>query len=375
MKNYLIVLLMLIGSKSYSQDENLKLVSPAGEDAVIAYFHQFPDSPDGKKLAFTIFKPGEKMDVVVKDLEAEQFFTINTVNGIQRHSGTHPLWIDNQTLVYGSSKEKKIYLHNINTGELNEFDGHQISDYSTVNEKVLFVNKNGKLKEGVFTLDVNTKEIECLISLDDVKGLKEEMKTNISLDGWNFDHPYFSPDGKTIMFQIKAKVKSKKGVTKKREAYYLFADGDGKNIRFVGRKPMHIQWWDNESTFGFETDNQSNHRMQRYDLYGNVIQEDAVGHGNHGTASPNREWIVTDSWYQTDPIITYLYKLGEVNPTRVLFQQPNVVKGKNFWDVHSHIHPAFSRDGTKVYFNGMANDGLSKVWCYDLSEVIEERSR
>lgn len=365
------IIAILFLFKANSQDENLTLVSPAGEDAVIAYFHQFPESPDGKKMVFTIFKSDKEMEILVKDLETEVFFTINTVKGTQRHSGAHPLWVDNQTLVYGSNADKKIYLHDIYTGELNEFYGEQISDYSCVNNKVLFVNKKSD-KEGVFVLDVITKKTELIIGLDAVKGLKEEMKTNIDIDGWNFDHPYFSPDAKKIMFQIKAKLRTKKGKTKKREDYYLFADSNGKNIRFIGTKPMHIQWWDNESIFGFETNNQSNHNMQKYDLNGNVVQENVVGHGNHGTVCPNRKWIVTDSWYQTDPIIVYLYRKGSTNPTKVLFRQPNIVNGKNFWDVHSHIHPSFSRDGKKVYFNGMAKDGLSKVWCYDLTDIVDK---
>lgn len=376
MKQNLITLFasILITINCIAQNNNLTLVSPAGEDAVISYFHQFPDSPDGNKLVFTIFKSDNKMDVVVKDLESNQFFTINTVYGTQRHSGTHPLWIDNQTLVYSSNKVNKIYLHNIYTGELNEFDGQQLSDYSIVNNKILYVNKNSNLKEGVFSLDVNTKQTKCIIDLDDVKKLKDKIKTDIPITGWNFDHPYWSPDGTKIMFQIKAKLKTKKGKTKKRQDFYLFADADGSNIHFVGPKPMHIQWWDNQSIFGFETGN-NEHHLNIHDLEGKIIEHDIAGHGNHGTISPDRQWIVTDSWYQTDPIKVFLYKKGSLNPTITIFQQPRVVKGKDFWDVHSHIHPAFSRDGKRVYFNGMAKDGLSKVWCYDLTKIIGNEAK
>lgn len=376
MKKYLIYFLFtaFIALNVNGQDQNLSLVSPAGEDALLSYFHQFPDSPDGKKLVFTIFKPDDKMDVVVKELSTNQFFTINTVNGTQRHSGTHPLWIDNQTLVYGSNRERKIFLHNIYTGELNEFVGQQLSDFSSVNNKVLFIIKDSKFKEGVYVLDIKTKQTECLIGLEDVKKIKDEIKTDIPMKGWNFDHPYWSPDGTKIMFQIKAKLRTKSGKTKKRQAFYLFADADGTNIRFVGPKPMHIQWWDNESIFGFETaDNK--HHLNRHDLNGNILEEDTAGHGNHGTVSPDRQWVVTDNWYQADPIKVFLYRKGNVNPTKTLFQQPRLVNGKDFWDVHSHIHPAFSRDGKRVYFNGQAKDGLSKVWCYDLSDIIEGDSQ
>ncbi len=358
-------------TKAYGQDNNLSLVSPAGEDAVISYFHQFPDSPDGKKLVFTIFKPNKKMDVVVKDLATEQFFTINTVNGSQRHVGTYAIWIDNETLAYNSNQDNIIYVHNIYSGELDQYEGSQLSDYSAVNNKILFKSTGNEEEEKhVYELDLNIKTVSSLININDVKHLAEEMGTKIPLEGWNFDHPYWSPNAQRIMFQIKAKIKSKRGVTKKREAYYLFANADGSNIRFMGPKPMHIQWWDNESIFGFETGNNIHH-LNRHDLFGKIIEDDVAGHGNHGSISPDRQWIVTDNWYQSDPIQVFLYRKGSVNPTKVLFQQPNVVNGKNFWDVHSHIHPAFSRDGKKVYFNGMAQDGLSKVWCYDLTQIMD----
>lgn len=363
---------MLFSLESFSQDNNLSLISPAGEDAVISYFHQFPDSPDGKTLVFTIFRPDNKMDIVVKDLTTKQFFTINTINGIQRHVGAHPIWIDNETLAYDSNADNIIYIHNIYSGRIDQYEGSQLSDYSAVNHKILFKSKGKKYEDKhVYLLDLKTKAISSLINIEAVKHLTEEIDTKIPVEGWNFDHPYWSPDANKIMFQIKAKIKSKKGITKKREAYYLFANSDGSNIRFVGPKPMHIQWWGNESIFGFETGN-NEHRLNRHDLYGKIIEHDIAGHGNHGTVSPDRQWIVTDTWYQSDPIKVLLYKKGEVLPRKILFQQPRKVQGKDFWDVHSHIHPAFSRDGRRVYFNGMAKDGLSKVWCYDLSEIIKK---
>lgn len=375
MKTYLFSALLYSFTmfQSYSQDKNLTLVSPAGEDAIISYFHQYPDSPDGKKVVFTIFKDNGTSDIVVKDLQTEAFFTINTVNGIQRHSGAYPIWIDDETLAYDSNKDNIIYIHNIYSGQVDQYEGSQLSDYSSTNNKILYKSK-GKAREDkhVYVLDLDTKSTKSLISIDDVEHLKDEMGTQIPVSDWNFDHPYWSPDGKKMMFQIKAKLKTSKGETKRREAYFLFADADGSNISFAGPKPMHVQWWDNETVFGFETDKSGPHHMNLHDMQGNIVEEDLAGHGNHGTVSPNREWIVADTWYRSNPIKVLLYKKGETYPTKVLFQQPDVVNGKDFWDIHSHAHPAFSRDGTKVYFNGQAKDGLSKVWCYDLSDVLEK---
>lgn len=358
------------------QDSNLTLVSPAGEDAVIAYFQQFADSPDGKKLVFTIFKEKDKMDLVIKDLVTEETFTINTINGTERHVGAHPIWIDNQTLAYTSDKENIIYIHNIYTGTIDQYKGSQISDYSSVNNKLFFKTKGKKNSEKqIFLLDLTSKTTRPFITIEDILPFKDAIGTSIEIEDWNFDHPLWSPDAKKMMFTIKAKEKAKSGEKKKTEEYLFFADADGSNISFFGRRPMHEQWWDNETFYGFRAAKGLQHHMDIYDMKGNVIQKDVAGHGNHGTVSPDRNWIVADSWYQTDPIVVHLYQKGSTNPTKILFQQPRLVNGKDFWDVHSHIHPTFSRDGKKVYFNGMAKDGLSKVWCYDLTKIVLKKNK
>ena len=133
---------------------------------------------------------------------------------------------------------------------------------------------------------------------------------------------------------------------------------------------MHVQWWDNKSLFGHDWHDKGDYHMRRYDLKGALLEE-ISGPGCHGAVSPDRNWIVTESWYGSDPIKVFLYKKGETEPAKLLYWQRAVVKGIKFWDVRSHIHPAFSRDGKRVYFNGQGSDGKSKVWCYDLSEFME----
>lgn len=351
-----------------AQKQQPEMISPPEADAVISYFQQFSESPDGKNVAFTLFHAPDSMEVVIKSLRSGEITSIVKIKGQNRHTGAHPVWASNEILIYGSSTEYEIYHHNIKTGKVKKYVGGQISDYSVANNKLLFINKDKEReKVGFYVLDFNTGDRKCLISREDIAFLKSEMGTENPVEYWRLDHPYWSPDGKKINFQAKT---DKKNSTRE-DDYIFYADEEGKNIKYIGLKPMHVQWWDNESVYGHDWQDKMDYHMRRYDLEGNMLEE-ITGPGCHGTVSPDRNWVVTESWYGSDPIKVFLYKKGETEPVKLLFQQPAVVNGIKFWEVRSHIHPAFSRDGKKVYFNGQGNDGKSKIWCYDLSELMKE---
>ena len=343
------------------------IFSPPNADGVISYFQQCPESPDGEKAAFTIFHAPDSMEVIVKIITTGEIKSVAKVKGQHRHSGTHPVWANNETLIYGSPSEYEIYHHNIKTGKVKKYSGGQISDYSQVNNKLLYINKNiEREKVGIYVLDFNTNNSKCVVSRDEVALLKDEIGTQNPVEYWRLDHPYWSPDGKKINFQIK----TFKDKSLREHDYIFYTDEFGNKIHFIGLKPMHVQWWDNNSVFGQDWQDKRDYYMRRYDLKGNMLEE-ISGPGCHGAVSPNRKWVVTESWYGSDPIKVFLYKKGEIEPVKLLFQQPAVVNGIKFWEVRSHIHPAFSRDGKKVYFNGQGSDGKSKVWCYDLSEIVD----
>jgi hypothetical protein len=342
--------------------EKAEMLSPEKADAVLAYFHQFAESPDGLHVAYTLFDPPERMLVVVHTLSTGKITPVAMVKGQNRHTGAHPLWVDNHTLIYCSDADYRIYHHDLKSGNVVEYAGGQISDYSPLHNMVLYNGKNAEKEEkGLYSIDLDNGSKEQLISLDDMAELKDEVGIKNAIEHWRLDHPYWSPDGQKIMFQLK----TFSGKARASEVFLFYTDPEATKIHYVGIRPMHVQWWDNESYFGHDNHEKNDKHLRRWDLDGKMIEE-LSGPGCHGTVSADRQWIVTESWYKSDPIIVNLYKRGETKPTQELFRQPAVVKGKVFWDIRSHIHPSFSRDGQRAYFNAQGPDGKSKVWFHDL---------
>lgn len=353
---------ILLLSLATAEGQEARMLSPEGADAVLSYFHQFAESPDGKHVAYTLFDPPERMLIVIQTLDTGKLTPVAMVRGQDRHTGAHPLWVDNHSLIYCSGADYKIYHHNLKNGNVVEYAGGQISDYSPVNKKVLYNNNNAEMEEeGIYVIDLENASKEQLISIEEASGLKRETGTKNAVKHWRFSHPYWSPGADKILFQIK----TSSGKSNAKDDYLFYTDPEATEIHYIGKKPMHVQWWDNDSVFGHDWHEKDDKHMRRWDLNGKMIEE-LSGPGCHGTVSPDRKWVASESWYKSDPIILNLYDKGKTGPAKELFRQPAVVKGKVFWEIRSHVHPSFSRDGKRVYFNAQGEDGQSKVWYVDL---------
>ena len=176
---------------------------------------------------------------------------------------------------------------------------------------------------------------------------------------WDLGHASWSPETSKIAFVVKN--------GSRLEGFVFYADPDGSNLKLFGAKPMHWVFYDNKSFFGHDDkrDKKDKH-MRLWNLDGEIIEE-LSGYGCHGTISPDGNWIATESWYRSNPVHLYLYKRGETKPYKILATQDNDV-----WNYRSHVHPAFSRDGMRVYFNYDAPGSKgSQVYAYDLSEITK----
>ncbi len=340
----------------------LKKISKDHDFAVHTYFHVSPESPDGAHIVYTSFPDGPttaakgRAEIYVCDREAENHQKIGEVKEVEFHKGAFARWIDNEWVAY--SDEEKVYIVNITNGQQKVFKG-AIDNYSPVAEKFLFYttprSKSG-LEPGIYTLDVHTGTIKLLVRIAYMKKFAPLGEMAYDPQVWRFAHSYWSPNAKKIAFAVFNQ-------DPHYEAFVFTANADGSEIKLFGPKPMHWTFYDTTSFFGHDDKKDKKDQfMRRWDLEGNIVEE-LSGPGCHGTVSPDGKWIVTESWYNSEPVQIYLYKRGATKPhTTLATMQGN-------WQYKTHVHPAFSPNGRRVYFNYNAQGSKgSQVYCYELGQ-------
>lgn len=331
------------------------------------YFSISPENLSGTKVAYSLC-PTENLNRTKLTKGPGQLWICNTdgsdqqkiadIGSMDEHRGAQAIWLDDNRIAY---HDRKGFLCNITdlNGNIVSYLG-DVNDYCPSNNLIIFKVSNPKNMqgEGVYTIDTETGETKKIIDLEDYKDWTlggEEYNSK-----WFIDHPYWNPDGTKFGFVIK---------TDKAGGFLFTADADGSNRVFFGPKPLHWRWYDDDTVYGHDESNgNKQHYLKHWDVYGNCI-ETLGGSGNHGTLSPDKSWVVTDSWHKENGFIRLkLFSTGNVSEEAIIDQQPGKSTG------YSHMHPAFSWDGKRVYYNLYVDGGPgSQLYVADLSKVISNK--
>jgi hypothetical protein len=294
------------------------------------------------------------------------------VDKVSPHEGASAIWLDNITVLFCDHAHETVTRTNVDTQQSRSAPG-RISQFCPVKREVVFSTMGSHgLAKGIHVLNVDTLQSRHLISIEAVEFLAPAMGKPYDEVRWNLGHPYLSPDGSRLLFQIKAD-----GLANSNPDgdFTLWARADGSDIQLVGPKPMHVQWWDNDSIFGHDWQCEKDLHMRRWSLDYRILEE-VAGVGCHGAVSPDRRWIATESWYGSDPIVLRLYRRGQTEETAALYVQPKKHPHGDFWKKRTHMHPAWSRDGKRLYFNAWPRESNGpQLLVADLSSLLTRGER
>lgn len=337
----------------------MKRISPAGAFAVHNYFHVCPESPDGRRVAYSLYPDGPcpgnagPCDVMVCDREGTRHRKVGAAGAAVHHVGARPTWIDDDRLAYQDVATHTLHIVNVDTLQEVVYEGG-VDNYSPVLGRMYYCEGRPDRKS-VRYLDLATGDTHTAVRLEEMARFGPLGGKPCTPEDWRFAHAYIAPDGSRIAFAIFVGLRPER-------AYVFIAQPDGSDVRFYGPKPMHWTFHDPDSLFGHDQQDVKDHWMRRWDLQGNIL-EVLSGPGCHGTISPDGRWIVTEDWYASDPVNILLYRRGEREPHRVLATMSPT------WHLQVHVHPAFSRDGRRVYVNYNEPGGRgAAVYAIDIDE-------
>lgn len=358
-----------------------RVVPASGQATEIGAFGTSPESPDGRKIAYVAFDwkpqaaPGpsskagfSKGALYLCDADLTNHVKIRDLARARWHDGAMQLWLDDDTLAYMDYLPAKgcyaTYVIRKNgdlvLGPLEASLGHG----DTPNRSVLLIvdkkkypNGSSLGPSGLYLYKSGT--VRQVVDLEkDLGPLKDRLKTSDVPAEWMIAHAQLSPRGTSLSIRLDTGNALENIVT---------CQLDGSDVREfkAAKKPLHQQWYDDTTIFAHQRGGGPDQlKGQRWDRDGKHI-ETLSGPGNHMGISPDRKYLVSETIYETDPVVMRLYRTGATEPLAVLM---NVPAGP-IWKSGTHVNPAFSRDGRKVYFNKPV-DGMPQVHRVDLSGLI-----
>lgn len=355
-------------------------VSPPGRAAEIGYFGTCPESPDGTKIAYVVYnaKPtpaspgGASGSLHVCNTDLTQHAKIRDLEKIRWEDGASQIWLANDAIAYMDyppGRGPVTYVVNtrgeVLHGPFEGCLGHGDAPNGSVPlwvDRRQYPHGSSLGSSGIYLLSGGT--VKQVVDLQrDFGPLKDRLGGSDDPGEWNMYHPQLSTRGTYLSLRLDT---GKEALSQ----YLLSCRVDGMDVRLFEsqKKPLHQQWYDDSTLFGHETvfkpaDGGPRHRARRWDRDGKYL-ETLAGVGNHPGISPDRKYLASDNLYQLDPVVVQLFRTGRNEPVALIMREaPGPV-----WRMRTHVNPAFSRDGKRVYFNKPV-DGMPQVHRVELEGV------
>lgn len=378
MKIYIVFLVLFASWMGYAEPNTndpvrvpVMRVSPEGSFCSIGSYDVSPESPDGTKILYMQWTRIPKVPsggdgaVWYCSRDLKQRTKIIDVHNIGVHNGAETAWLDNQRIqvsgVWDGKTRGPAIVKIDGTIEFGPYKGLEIL-HEPVNGKVLMLGINGREEagRGLFVLDTATGGLRKICDESSFLSYAGRMPVMREPAQWRFSHPTWSKDGSYIALCLENE--------KTPFGEYLFSfRPDFTDVVFFGKKPTHFNWYDNhDSIYGSDNGVQDGLRndnsIRRWTRDGKWIETLSGSPATHNAMSPDKQWFTGESWYGSDPVL-YLYRKGSTNATATVMSH----RFRHMtWDMRAHVNPAFSRDGTRLYYNRATSDSLNEVWCADL---------
>ena len=218
--------------------------------------------------------------------------------------------------------------------------------------------------DGLHLLDFRDGSSKLLLSIADVARAFPDGPPAGRL--W-FNHVYFNTDGTRVLFLCRAG--EGQGI-RTTSMWTVNMDSTDLELQIpAGHKTSHFAWRDSQRIMA-STDVLG--QMQFVEFRDRVRDFKPFGGGlfpadGHNAFSPDRKWIVCDTYPQGDErmseIMLYEIETGERIDVGQFHSAPQYTK-----DIRCDLHPRWAADGKTITFDSV-HDGTRQIWLADVSAV------
>ena len=221
--------------------------------------------------------------------------------------------------------------------------------------------------DGVYRIDLDSGESELIISLQRL--FETQTIPRMHLGPHWVNHLTISPQGSNFVFLNRCQFDPK---TRFNDRFYR-SSPDGKDIRLVHDNTYfsHFGYLDERTIVAYaRTPGTERDEYALYDLYEDkftVIGQDVFSSDGHCSFSPDRKWMLTDTYPDASLDRTLmLYEMASGRRVDIgKFYSPPELRN----ELRCDLHPRWSRDGLKVSIDS-AHTGERQIYVLDVSAIV-----
>ena len=342
-------------------------ISSTKETTAFGIFGVSPESPDGSRICYTRFlaTPSAKTkDPVPAELwvchhDLSNHTKVADLSIKPIHNAARAAWVDNTRLSFTTHRITRVLDVENGSDIVEPVEGD--TGHEGHGACILYWTVDGENPSSVAELDADSGISRTIVTTEQICDVYRR-DTGRDLEPFSVKHLQYSTDGQLICFRLH-------GPTT--EMLSMRPDGSQLHV-YPTQKPVHQLWFDNDTIMGAwkrsPPEGKRSHFF-RWSLDGEVIEE-LAGSISHGAASPDRMWYAGETCeYFDSPIRMALYRRGETAPAAVCFDHDFA---DITWERRYHVNPAFSRDGTRLYFWQAVSDSKVEARFVDLHGLLDK---
>ena len=223
---------------------------------------------------------------------------------------------------------------------------------------------------GIYWMDLATGENKLILSLEWAAGHRPDGRFQGG-EHW-FNHLQFNPSGTRFVFLHRWRKPDSKGW----QTRLYTAAPDGSDVRLLSDAGMvsHFDWRDDRTILAWtRTPDRGTHFYLIDDRTGahTVVGEGVLPRDGHCTYSPDRKWILTDTYPDRAHMQTLiLYRVTDGMRFDVgRFYQPPALHHKPY---RCDLHPRWNRDGTLICIDS-THELSRQMYLIDVSEIVKSQ--